>query len=97
MSKSDRKISTIQDLRDHALLTIQKLANGDIDTSEAGVTGKLCESVIATVKSQLEYSRMLDETPEIPFMQNSHKGTKTLEHKAQPALPDHSVNYKRRQ
>lgn len=68
------KINSIEALRDHALLTLEKLAGGEIDTTEAGVTGKLCESVISTIKAQLEYSRLVDEAPQIPFMQNSHIG-----------------------
>lgn len=68
------KINSIEALRDHALLTLEKLAEGAIDTTEAGVTGKLCESVISTIKAQLEYSRLIDEAPQIPFMQNSHLG-----------------------
>ena len=81
------KINSIEALRDHAILTLEKLAGGEIDTTEAGVTGKLCESVISTIKAQLEYSRLIDETPEIPFMQTSHKG-KAIEGTVQPkSLP----------
>lgn len=95
MAKSEQKIRNIENLRDHALLTIEKLANGEIDTAEAGVTGKLCESVISTIKAQLEYSRMINEEPEIPFMLESHKG-KTIEGQHQiknsplPRLSDQS-------
>ena len=85
MGKS--RINSIEALRDHALETLEKLAAGSIDTTEAGVTGKLCESVISTIKAQLEYSRMIDEEPQIPFMQQSHKG-KTLEgNPSRAALP----------
>ena len=77
------KIKTIEELREHALLTIEKLANQDIDTAEAGVTGKLCEGVIATVKAQLEYSRMIqEERPHIPFMEM--KGQKAIEGQVMP-------------
>ncbi len=89
MAKNENTIKDIQQLRDHALLTIEKLAAGEIDTAEAGVTGKLCESVISTVKAQLEYSRMLNEEPAIPFMGNAHSGRKVIDGKtAQPSLPD---------
>lgn len=74
------KINTIEALRDHALNTLEKLSNGEIDTTEAGVTGKLCESVISTIKAQLEYARMIDQEPQIPFMQKSHlDGQKVIE------------------
>ncbi len=92
---ADSKIRNIENLRDHALLTIEKLANGEIDTAEAGVTGKLCESVISTVKAQLEYSRMINEEPEIPFMLESHKQrpvnhSHSLSDDSQPRLLDKS-------
>jgi hypothetical protein len=74
------KINTIEALRDHALNTLEKLSNGEIDTTEAGVTGKLCESVISTIKAQLEYARMIDQEPQILFMQKSHlDGKKVIE------------------
>lgn len=69
-----KKINTIEALRDHALLTLEKLAGHEIDTAEAGVTGKLVESVISTIKSQLEYARMTEQEPNIPFMADSRKG-----------------------
>lgn len=85
-----RKINTIEALRDHAIDTLERLASGDIDTTEAGVTGKLCENVISTIKAQLEYARLIDEAPEIPFMQNSHSGKPkalegTVQQKSLPA------------
>lgn len=68
------KIKNITELRDHALDTLEKLAQQKIDIAEAGVTGKLCEGVISTIKAQLEYSRMLGEEPKIPFMSGSTTG-----------------------
>lgn len=64
-----KKIDSIEALRDHALRTIEKLSAHEIDTAEAGVTGKLCESVISTIKAQMEYFRMTQQEGEIPFMQ----------------------------
>jgi len=82
------KIKNIEELRNHALDTLEKLANGSIDTAEAGVTGKLCEGVIATVKSQLEYARMLDQQPEIPFMMQKVSGN-LIEAKSEPKALGH--------
>lgn len=44
-------IDNIDDLRNHALATLDKLGSGDIDVVEAGVTAKLYESVMSTVKA----------------------------------------------
>ena len=82
------KIKTMEQLRDHALETLEKLSRGDIDTDEAGVYSKLCESVISTVKTQLEYARMIQEEPIIPFMQNCHNSkNKLIEHEEKKELP----------
>ena len=67
--------------------TLQKLADGEIDTQEAGVTGKLIEGVISTVKSQIEYARMLNKEPNIPFMGNLSKNRSVMiEHKSPKEL-----------
>ncbi len=68
------KIKNMENLRDHALYTLERLAKQEIDTAEAAVTGKLCENVIGTVKAQLEYARMINEEPRIPFMESCHQG-----------------------
>lgn len=62
------KLKNITNLRDFALKTLEDLSSGKIDTSQAGVTGKLCEGVVSTIKCELEYSRMLNKQPNIPFM-----------------------------
>jgi hypothetical protein len=72
------KLKNINDLRNHALECLEKLANGDIDTQEAGVTGKLCEGVISTIKAELEYARMLGKEPKIPFMGDLSKNKSLL-------------------
>jgi len=82
------KIKNIEELRDHALDTIEKLRDGSIDTAEAGVTGKLVEGVISTLKTQMEYNRMTGEQETaIPFLK-SHSTGKMIEGKVeQKALP----------
>lgn len=64
------KITNLGELRDHALSVLEKLEKKEIDVAEAGVVGKLCESVISTVKVQLEYSRMVKREPKIEFIGN---------------------------
>jgi hypothetical protein len=67
-----KKLQTIDDLRELALEALEKLRDGRIDLAEAVATGKLCDSVINTVKSQMDYNRMVDEkSNKIPFMANA--------------------------
>lgn len=65
------QIRDIDALRKHAIETLEKLSKGTISTEEAGVTGKLCENVVSTLKVQLEYAKMLSQEPDIAFLESS--------------------------
>jgi hypothetical protein len=62
------KIKTITELRDAALEMIDKLSAGQVEINEAMALGKLCDTVISTVKTQLEFAKMVNEEPQIPFL-----------------------------
>lgn len=64
------EIKDIDELRQHAIETLKKLLTGEISTEQAGVTGKLCENVVSTLKVQLEYAKMLAQEPSIDFLEN---------------------------
>lgn len=70
------EINNIDALRKHAIDTLSKLSQGKITTEEAGVTGKLCENVVSTLKIQLEYAKILSQEPTIDFLEDCtvHKG-----------------------
>jgi hypothetical protein len=72
------KIKNINQLREHAIETLERLEKGKIDCTEAGVTAKLYESVIASVKIELEYNRMTDKIPNIAFIEDGGSGVKTI-------------------
>lgn len=75
------KITNIDSLRNHAIDALEKLSSGLITTEEAGVTGKLCENVVSTIKVQLEYAKMLQLQPEISFLEdNTLPKGRILEH-----------------
>ena len=67
-------IKNIEDLRQHAIEALEKLSEGKIDVEEAGVTGKLCESVMSTLKLQVDVAKMLGREPNIPFLGNTAHG-----------------------
>jgi hypothetical protein len=62
------KPKNIDELRDHALETLQKLVKKQISIEEAGVTGKLYESVVSTLKIQIDYAKAIDQKPNIKFL-----------------------------
>lgn len=61
-------IKNIKDLRDHALKTLEKLDNREIDIQEAVTAAKMYSSIIGTIKTELEYHKMLDQKPYIEFL-----------------------------
>lgn len=71
----------MRDLRNHALIALEKLSNHEIDVAEAGVTGKLCESIISTCKSEMEYAKMLGQDPNIPFIEEGRIIDSKSQHK----------------
>ena len=79
------KINNITSLRDYALDTLEQLNSGTIDTVQAALVCKLCDNVIQTVKTQMEYAKLLDEKPIIAFMGDTVKGN-LIEGKSQKYL-----------
>jgi len=75
-------IQNIVELRNFALETLEKLASGKISIEEAGVTGKLCENVVSTIKAQLEFAKALERYPKIDFLNGSTE--EKLAHKTMP-------------
>ena len=67
-------IHTIEDLRLDAIDTLEKLRNRKMEVEEAGVIGKVYETIISTVKTQLAYADMIGVEPRIAFMGGMNKG-----------------------
>lgn len=65
---SRKEIKNIDDLRQHAIETIHKLTSKKIDIDEAGVTGKLYENIISSVKVELEHNKMIGYDNPIRFI-----------------------------
>jgi hypothetical protein len=65
------KINSIEDLRNHAIKTLEKLESKKIDMAEAGVTAKLYESLMSSLKTEMEYHKMLGQLPRIKFLEGA--------------------------
>ena len=72
------KITNIDQLRNHALLTLERLESKEIDVNQAGITAKLCETIISTIKQELTYNAMLQRETPIKFLEYSEKKPKLL-------------------
>lgn len=81
------KINNMEKLRNFAIETLESLKDGTIDTNQAVVRGKICETVINTVKSQLEYGKMLQQETYIPFLHDCHTVTLELGSDSKKRLP----------
>ena len=64
-------MNNIEDLRDHAIATLKKLETKEIDMAEAGVTAKLYESLMSSLKTEMEYHKMLGHLPRIKFLEGA--------------------------
>lgn len=64
-------IKNIEDLRNHAVGTLRKLEREEIDVEEAGVTGKLYENIMSSLKTEMEYHKMLGQSPRIKFLEGA--------------------------
>lgn len=64
-------MKNIEELRGHAIDTLKKLESKKIDMAEAGVTAKLYESVISSLKTEMEYHKMLGQSPRIKFLEGA--------------------------
>jgi hypothetical protein len=63
-----KKISNIDQLREDALRTIERLDNGDIVAEDASTKSKLYDNVMNSLKLQIFYSKIKEERPNIPFL-----------------------------
>ena len=79
------KIQNIEDLRTHAIETLENLRAGKIEIDEAGTTSKLYENILSSVKLELEYAKILDKNPKIKFINSK------LEDKPYMELPGMKV------
>lgn len=61
------EIKTMQQLREKVLQAFDDLEEGKIDISEAATIAKLSETVISGLKSEMQYSILTNQTPQIPF------------------------------
>ena len=72
------KISNVEQLRDYILKSIERLENSKIDIDELSIIAKAGESVLSSIKLELAYNNMRNETPNIKFLQDCNKGIKQL-------------------
>lgn len=61
-------IKNIKQLRDHALNTLERLDDRDINIQEAAATAKIYSSIISSVKAEMDYHKMLEQKPKIEFL-----------------------------
>lgn len=61
-------IKNIEDLRDFLGETLDKLSKGKIEFEHANAVSKLSDSIVQTVKTELEYSKLVNSSPNIKFL-----------------------------
>lgn len=66
------RIRNMTQMREHALETLYKLENGQTDIKAALTNVAIYSSVIAAVKTEMDYCRMIDKTPSISFLEDKN-------------------------
>ncbi len=86
-------IKNIEQLRNAGLEILDQLKSKSINPAEAGITAKIFETIMTSVRLQMEYSSQLKEIPHIPFLQSCHKSQGNM-FDATPVKPKLSYNKK---
>lgn len=62
------KIKTIDDLRERVLDAFEDLSKQRITHEEANALAKLNDTIVAGLKTQMEYAKLTEKIPYIPFL-----------------------------
>lgn len=74
----------MKQLREKLLKAIEDFEEGKIDSSQLGVLAKATESIVSSLKSEMQYAILTNQQPNIPFygqgsgISLEHKVTKKL-------------------
>lgn len=60
--------NNVEVLRDHLFKTLKDLEKGDIEFEEANAVSKVSDSIMQTVKVEMEFSKMIGSVPKIEFL-----------------------------
>lgn len=71
-------IKNIEELRNAGLEILDQLKSKKISPAEAGITAKIFETIMTSVRLQMEYSHQLKEVPQIPFLQDCHRSKRGI-------------------
>jgi hypothetical protein len=66
-------MKNITELRDELAAVFTGLKNGTLEPKQAIEMNNAAGKIIHTVKAQMEYAEMRNETPDIPFMRTETK------------------------
>jgi len=61
-------MKTMKDLRDNIIQTMENLKDGSVDIKIAAELNNSAGKIINTVRTQLEYSKLRKEKPQIDFL-----------------------------
>ena len=65
-----KKITNIENLRNELCTMYEQLRTGDIGLSEAKQAANVAGKIISSVKTEMEYNKMIQSKDTIPFMNN---------------------------
>ncbi len=70
----EQKITNIEQMRNRTLVMLDDLFHRRIDLQEAKAVADVCNSVMNSIKIEMQYANMRGEEAHIDFIQQSYKG-----------------------
>jgi hypothetical protein len=67
-------INTIEDLQNIVLKNIELLDKDKVDINKCSIIAKGAEAVFSSLRLQIQYSALRNESPNVSFLQKNNKG-----------------------
>lgn len=84
MTKSKIEVKDINNLRDHAIQTLDMLVSGEIEIEDAMAASKLYGNVVDMLRVQVDYNKYCGNDVQIDFLTSGT--TKTIIHQTNTTL-----------
>ena len=72
------EVKDVYDLRDILMDEIKKLRNGETTAANVNAVTNCTGKIFSSVKLELEYSKLIGVSPNIPFLNNTKREVKKL-------------------
>ena len=72
------RINNIKELREFVARQLEALSNNEIEPEHANACAMLSANMLLSIKIEMEYSKLIQEKPNIKFIEDSKDNTRRL-------------------